>query len=184
MFFFFFFFFQAEDGIRDYKVTGVQTCALPICSLHTKSITGTGLPIGSAYQRRPEITAADRSAAEVDPSELIMRFEHLHRHRAVVRRPARVRLEAVGVERVIVPVIGAPAAATAVVELIRIRDQLPRVGAPLERLAVLEQRQCWQIGARRDRAEVDESSPTRTRAVQSGDVPEILQLRGDGRLAL
>src|ERR1022692_3502712 len=32
------FFFQAEDGIRDYKVTGVQTCALPIlvrpCSLN------------------------------------------------------------------------------------------------------------------------------------------------------
>src|SRR5256885_7024862 len=30
MIFIFFFFFQAEDGIRDYKVTGVQTCALPI----------------------------------------------------------------------------------------------------------------------------------------------------------
>ena len=28
-----FFFFQAEDGIRDYKVTGVQTCALPIWGL-------------------------------------------------------------------------------------------------------------------------------------------------------
>src|SRR5690554_7285918 len=28
--FFFFFFFQAEDGIRDADVTGVQTCALPI----------------------------------------------------------------------------------------------------------------------------------------------------------
>src|SRR5256884_778604 len=27
-----FFFFQAEDGIRDVAVTGVQTCALPICS--------------------------------------------------------------------------------------------------------------------------------------------------------
>src|SRR5256885_12887902 len=27
---YFVFFFQAEDGIRDYKVTGVQTCALPI----------------------------------------------------------------------------------------------------------------------------------------------------------
>src|SRR5437763_11358994 len=27
----FFFFFQAEDGIRDTSVTGVQTCALPIC---------------------------------------------------------------------------------------------------------------------------------------------------------
>src|SRR5688572_32532572 len=30
MLFFFFFFFQAEDGIRDLTVTGVQTCALPI----------------------------------------------------------------------------------------------------------------------------------------------------------
>ena len=35
VFFFFFlfvvfFFFQAEDGIRDWSVTGVQTCALPI----------------------------------------------------------------------------------------------------------------------------------------------------------
>src|SRR5690606_39615664 len=30
---FFFFFFQAEDGIRDFHVTGVQTCALPICPL-------------------------------------------------------------------------------------------------------------------------------------------------------
>src|SRR2546422_3304412 len=29
---FFFFFFQAEDGIRDVAVTGVQTCALPICA--------------------------------------------------------------------------------------------------------------------------------------------------------
>src|SRR5690349_22285116 len=32
-FVFFFFFFQAEDGIRDLYVTGVQTCALPICGL-------------------------------------------------------------------------------------------------------------------------------------------------------
>src|SRR5882762_1734438 len=30
---FVFFFFQAEDGIRDSSVTGVQTCALPICRL-------------------------------------------------------------------------------------------------------------------------------------------------------
>src|SRR5699024_11957965 len=27
------FFFQAEDGIRDRNVTGVQTCALPICAV-------------------------------------------------------------------------------------------------------------------------------------------------------
>src|SRR5688500_19812508 len=32
------FFFQAEDGIRDYKVTGVQTCALPIFMPVTKSV--------------------------------------------------------------------------------------------------------------------------------------------------
>src|SRR5574343_167995 len=30
----FFFFFQAEDGIRDRDVTGVQTCALPIFELY------------------------------------------------------------------------------------------------------------------------------------------------------
>src|SRR5699024_11380564 len=44
-----FFFFQAEDGIRDRNVTGVQTCALPIliigyictisCSIYTWNIS-------------------------------------------------------------------------------------------------------------------------------------------------
>src|SRR3989449_7029481 len=34
--FIFFFFFQAEDGIRDVAVTGVQTCALPILFLQNK----------------------------------------------------------------------------------------------------------------------------------------------------
>src|SRR2546430_10877178 len=34
-----FFFFQAEDGIRDLTVTGVQTCALPILSLRSLSYT-------------------------------------------------------------------------------------------------------------------------------------------------
>src|SRR2546426_6031099 len=38
-----FFFFQAEDGIRDYKVTGVQTCALPILTeKDRKSVFWTG----------------------------------------------------------------------------------------------------------------------------------------------
>ena len=45
---YFVFFFQAEDGIRDWSVTGVQTCALPICILlcsgetefHAKSSVG------------------------------------------------------------------------------------------------------------------------------------------------
>src|SRR5947209_12157405 len=38
--FFFFFFFQAEDGIRDIGVTGVQTCALPIYGLIILSFSG------------------------------------------------------------------------------------------------------------------------------------------------
>src|SRR5260221_9387491 len=35
---FFFFFFQAEDGIRDHCVTGVQTCALPISLLDAHAL--------------------------------------------------------------------------------------------------------------------------------------------------
>src|SRR5688572_33080095 len=41
---FFFFFFQAEDGIRDLTVTGVQTCALPICSTPEASPRSAGGP--------------------------------------------------------------------------------------------------------------------------------------------
>src|SRR5438034_7424567 len=37
-----FFFFQAEDGIRDHCVTGVQTCALPICSVLWRCVTERG----------------------------------------------------------------------------------------------------------------------------------------------
>src|SRR5262249_56659989 len=40
-----FFFFQAEDGIRDWSVTGVQTCALPISA-------GVSLAAGSLTARR------------------------------------------------------------------------------------------------------------------------------------
>src|SRR2546427_6608536 len=44
LYLFFFFFFQAEDGIRDLTVTGVQTCALPIYTLHilTRERSGRG----------------------------------------------------------------------------------------------------------------------------------------------
>src|SRR5256885_12783699 len=41
--FYFFFFFQAEDGIRDYKVTGVQTCALPISEAQSLPVDGYAL---------------------------------------------------------------------------------------------------------------------------------------------
>src|SRR5204862_851688 len=48
---FFFFFFQAEDGIRDLYVTGVQTCALPISGL-SGSRTSPVLPTSSSHPAR------------------------------------------------------------------------------------------------------------------------------------
>src|SRR2546426_3198383 len=54
-----FFFFQAEDGIRDYKVTGVQTCALPIS------------PIGRSQSAPSEV--------EHDPGEEEVRHYDKHR---------------------------------------------------------------------------------------------------------
>src|SRR5207248_8670269 len=41
-----FYFFQAEDGIRDRTVTGVQTCALPICLARTDGRRVPQLPSG------------------------------------------------------------------------------------------------------------------------------------------
>src|SRR2546426_4252715 len=47
-----FFFFQAEDGIRDYKVTGVQTCALPISHFFAGFSGGVkGIMPGTAAQQ-------------------------------------------------------------------------------------------------------------------------------------
>src|SRR5688500_182128 len=52
----FIFFFQAEDGIRDYKVTGVQTCALPILLL----------PRGAPRHRVPLWLSRQRSKRLLD----------------------------------------------------------------------------------------------------------------------
>src|SRR4030042_3411738 len=48
MFVFCFFFFQAEDGIRDVAVTGVQTCALPIWCSSRNSATNSCSPGSSS----------------------------------------------------------------------------------------------------------------------------------------
>src|SRR5256885_10773796 len=62
-----FFFFQAEDGIRDYKVTGVQTCALPISGSRAVPAVPKRRPEGRAgdgpLDRRAERGARGRSAA-------------------------------------------------------------------------------------------------------------------------
>src|SRR2546425_4368704 len=56
------FFFQAEDGIRDKLVTGVQTCALPISPVRQSPAgrhRGTGAPL---EQRRPQGGVVVRAA--------------------------------------------------------------------------------------------------------------------------
>src|SRR5438874_7869809 len=65
----FFFFFQAEDGIRDLYVTGVQTCALPIflvdggdCELEGRPFAVAGGNPDPAAER-----SLDDQAAEVQP---------------------------------------------------------------------------------------------------------------------
>src|SRR5256886_7647932 len=49
----FFFFFQAEDGIRDLTVTGVQTCALPILTYSLFSANGSAEIFFSYSDDRP-----------------------------------------------------------------------------------------------------------------------------------
>src|SRR5438094_9681391 len=63
-----FFFFQAEDGIRDRTVTGVQTCALPICLLGiTRCLAlevgdparaGQALQVGIGHRPVPDLLGA------------------------------------------------------------------------------------------------------------------------------
>src|SRR5437867_9598660 len=47
---YFFFFFQAEDGIRDRTVTGVQTCALPICSGRKIALCSSNEQVSRSYR--------------------------------------------------------------------------------------------------------------------------------------
>ena len=48
-----FFFFQAEDGIRDRDVTGVQTCALPILVLESLKERQTVAELAQKYELHP-----------------------------------------------------------------------------------------------------------------------------------
>src|SRR5256885_11005791 len=61
----YFFFFQAEDGIRDYKVTGVQTCALPISDCSAGP--GAGMAEQSVPGAQASVPTADSSTSRVAP---------------------------------------------------------------------------------------------------------------------
>src|SRR5256886_4150540 len=83
------FFFQAEDGIRDLTVTGVQTCALPIYFLRHDESSAVRLylldrPSDRRYWRpwtKQEIEASERAASE--PRTI---FEPLAKKRSEERR--------------------------------------------------------------------------------------------------
>src|SRR5260370_30183266 len=64
-----FFFFQAEDGIRDSSVTGVQTCALPISAVGGQGqfIEGAGLDVPAEQMEQGHDVAADQRLAAGQP---------------------------------------------------------------------------------------------------------------------
>src|SRR2546421_9050075 len=72
----FFFFFQAEDGIRDLIVTGVQTCALAISPLNgpwrraAKGVRPSprSMPQARSWRRRPGCTRSRRVSGEGAPT--------------------------------------------------------------------------------------------------------------------
>src|ERR1039457_7058972 len=66
------FFFQAEDGIRDYKVTGVQTCALPISTrvrlvVPTSRSVAPDFDITSGMRKEPPISTNSPRETRTSP---------------------------------------------------------------------------------------------------------------------
>src|SRR5947208_6220876 len=107
-FFFFFFFFQAEDGIRDDLVTGVQTCALPILdpeldadvpalAAHQRVDHGIHVPALAVQQQQPPDVATE---LELFEQALLAQAEQADREGA--REPARVGRPDRGAQRVVV----------------------------------------------------------------------------------
>src|SRR5690349_24864264 len=66
----YFFFFQAEDGIRDLYVTGVQTCALPISDLVRLSADGTISSAGAKHALAEAFVSGDPIEAIIDANGL------------------------------------------------------------------------------------------------------------------
>src|SRR5688572_33150959 len=86
---FVFFFFQAEDGIRDLTVTGVQTCALPICQ-STPAMTIWFLPLRCASSfaldaDRPQIGRAScREGVDLGGRRIIKKKRYIKDSKTLV----------------------------------------------------------------------------------------------------
>src|SRR2546426_8889213 len=82
------FFFQAEDGIRDYKVTGVQTCALPIYR-RPAAHTANHRPAARHERRRRRThdgVRCELRAAQAAATVAVARYGVLHGARSEERR--------------------------------------------------------------------------------------------------
>src|SRR2546425_6731776 len=79
------FFFQAEDGIRDKLVTGVQTCALPISEFDFWDVLWIGLAISAAW-RIASKSSWTQHAATVEEEQAASLAEERRRRQEEVRR--------------------------------------------------------------------------------------------------
>src|SRR5207245_3749116 len=68
------FFFQAEDGIRDATVTGVQTCALPICVCRRFGRSGLSMVLVQMRPASPAIRACGAPSRTIRPPAMIAIF--------------------------------------------------------------------------------------------------------------
>src|SRR5437588_7456057 len=91
------FFFQAEDGIRDHCVTGVQTCALPISSCSIAWIR-TGSPSARRHSRRRCRSAWLAARSSGEHATFAMRYRHaITRYHAISRDITRYQIFVVAV---------------------------------------------------------------------------------------
>src|SRR2546430_4274227 len=82
----FIFFFQAEDGIRDLTVTGVQTCALPISRLRDQ-----GAATHEVHDRQAEAEVREAVARDREGSRRTRQVDRARRDAAHARSGPRDR---------------------------------------------------------------------------------------------
>src|SRR5438309_7368059 len=88
----FFFFFQAEDGIRDGTVTGVQTCALPI-SGRRRPVRGAPSAGETLYQARQPMVRLGPASAVLPPGGFLQAVPEAEIGRASCRERVWVAVE-------------------------------------------------------------------------------------------
>src|SRR2546422_7386780 len=97
-----FFFFQAEDGIRDVAVTGVQTCALPICGIITEAVKDEQTVLREEARRRDiawvkgDVGAEDRARHFGHRAALVLITGARHAGKSMLARRLEVQLVADG----------------------------------------------------------------------------------------